>query len=271
MSISKWMVGGGKMGSAIVAGWLRRGADPDSIHIIELDPARRQEIAERYGITPAADIDQLSDKKLPSVIVLALKPSTVLDVLPLYQNYAQKGVLMISVAAGIRLSIFENGLGRRSPIIRAMPNTPAEIGRGTTVLCANSHVGVAHKTLSEELMRAIGTVYWVEDENLMDAVTAISGSGPAYLFLFAEYLAQAGMRAGLPADLADRLARETLAGASELLLTSAEAAAQLRENVTSTGGTTAAALSVLMANTGLRPLLEEAVAAAKARSQEMAK
>lgn len=271
MSISKWMVGGGKMGSAIVAGWLRRGADPASIHLIELNPMRRQEISDRYGITSAADIGQLSDKKQPSVIVLAVKPSTVLDVLPRYQNFAQNGVLMVSVAAGIRLSVFENGLGRGAPIIRAMPNTPAEIGRGTTVLCANSHVGAAHRTLSEELMRAIGNVYWVEDEHLMDAVTAVSGSGPAYLFLFAEYLTQAGVRAGLPADLADRLARETLAGASELLLTSAETAAQLRENVTSTGGTTAAALSVLMANTGLLPLLEEAVAAAKSRSQEIAK
>jgi pyrroline-5-carboxylate reductase len=158
---------------------------------------------------------------------------------------------------------------RSGAVVRAMPNTPAAIGRGITVAVARN-AGAAQRDLADRLLRATGTVEWVEDEALLDAVTAVSGSGPAYVFLLAEALAQAGVAAGLPPPLAEKLARETVAGAGELLHRSSLGAATLRENVTSPGGTTAAALAVLMRQNGLLPLLREAVAAATERSRELA-
>ena len=157
------------------------------------------------------------------------------------------------------------------PIVRAMPNTPAAIGRGMTVACANDAVGRARRALCGHLLEAVGAVAWIDDESLMDAVTAVSGSGPAYVFLLAECLAEAAEAAGLPAPLARRLAEETVAGAGALMAESADAAAALRRNVTSPGGTTEAALSVLMAADGLAPLMTRAVRAAANRSRTLAR
>jgi pyrroline-5-carboxylate reductase len=156
-------------------------------------------------------------------------------------------------------------------VVRAMPNTPAAIGRGITVAVAARNVSAAQRAVADALLRATGSVEWIDDENLMDAVTAVSGSGPAYIFLLAEELARAGVEAGLPEELATRLARETVAGSGELLHRSELASATLRQNVTSPGGTTAAALDVLMAKDGLQPLMIRAIAAATKRSKDLAK
>jgi pyrroline-5-carboxylate reductase len=171
--------------------------------------------------------------------------------------------------AGPKLGFLRSALGDLA-IVRAMPNTPAAIGRGITVGVPNARVTADQRALADTLLRAVGAVEWVDDEGLIDAVTAVSGSGPAYVFLLAESLARAGAAAGLPADLSARLARATVSGAGELLHQSALDAATLRQNVTSPGGTTAAALGVLMAESGLDPLLEKAVAAATKRSRELA-
>ena len=172
--------------------------------------------------------------------------------------------------AGKTLASIARGLPAQAAIIRTMPNTPAAIGRGITVAVGNARVKPAQRTLADRLLAAIGAVEWVDDERLLDAVTAVSGSGPAYVFLLAEALARAGSAAGLPADLAARLARATVAGSGELLNRSPLAAETLRQNVTSPGGTTAAALDVLMGADGLAPLMARAVAAATRRSRELA-
>ena len=185
-------------------------------------------------------------------------------------RWARPQTLFLSIVAGKTIGGIARHLGGEAAIIRCMPNTPAAIGRAITVACPNPCVATAQRALCEALLAAIGESAWVEDEALMDAVTAVSGSGPAYVFLLIEALAAAGARAGLPADLALRLARETVAGAGELARLSSEAPARLRENVTSPGGTTRAALDVLMAEPGLSELLDRAVAAATARSRELA-
>jgi pyrroline-5-carboxylate reductase len=176
------------------------------------------------------------------------------DAVPFYRRLARPGTVFLSIAAGTTIGFFEGQLGREAAIVRSMPNTPAAIGRGISVLCANG---------------AVGEVAWVEEEALLDPVTAVSGSGPAYVFLLVETLAQAGVEAGLPEDLAMRLARATVSGAGELVRRSEEAPATLRRHVTSPGGTTQAALEVLTADDGLQPLMTRAVAAAKRRSEEL--
>jgi len=178
--------------------------------------------------------------------------------------------VFLSIAAGRPIAYFEDRLGEDAAVVRTMPNTPAAIGRGITVACANRHVNGADRAICGDLLAAVGEVAWVDDEGLLDAVTATSGSGPAYVFLLIECLAAAGGAAGLPSDLAMRLARATVAGAGELAYQSEEAPSELRRNVTSPGGTTAAALSVLMADDGLGRLLTRAVAEATRRSRELA-
>jgi pyrroline-5-carboxylate reductase len=191
------------------------------------------------------------------------------EVVPPYARFA--GAVFLSIAAGKTLSFFAGQLGAAAAIVRAMPNTPAAVRRGITVCVANPLVDAPRRAACQTLLEAVGEVAWVEDEGLIDAVTAVSGSGPAYVFLLAETLAAAGAAAGLPPELATRLARATIAGSGELLRQSAETAAQLRINVTSPGGTTAAALAVLMdARAGFAPLLDRAVAAATRRGKELA-
>jgi pyrroline-5-carboxylate reductase len=261
------LVGCGKMGTAMLRGWLTAGV---ASRFLVVEPAgmppglgSQAEIA----CYPAAEA--LPTDLAPDAVVFAVKPQVVDAVLPGYRRWARPGTLFLSIVAGKTLA----GLGRHlgtAAIVRTMPNTPAAIGRGITVACANPLVSFDQRQFCDRLLAAIGESAWVEDEALIDAVTAVSGSGPAYVFLLIEALARAGETEGLPSELALRLARSTVAGSGELARISEESPAQLRENVTSPGGTTRAALDVLMATDGLEPLIERAVAAAAARSRELA-
>jgi pyrroline-5-carboxylate reductase len=260
------LVGAGKMGGAMLEGWLGLGMPAAQIVVVEPQPA--QEIGElatrgvRINPSPATVGDV-------SAIVVAIKPQVAPEVMPALAPYVGPSTVVVSIMAGRTLRFLEQALPPAA-IVRAMPNTPAAIGRGITVAVGNARVSASQRELVDALLSAVGMVEWTGDETLMDAVTALSGSGPAYVFLLAETMARAGAAAGLPAELADKLARATVAGSGELLHRSPLDAAILRQNVTSPGGTTAAALEVLMANDGLEPLLAKAIAAATARSRELA-
>jgi pyrroline-5-carboxylate reductase len=205
----------------------------------------------------------------PAVLLMAVKPQMMDAVFPPLGKLAGPRTLVLSIAAGRKIEGFERHLAQGVAVVRAMPNTPAAIGRGMTVCVANAHVTAEQRALCDELLGAVGEVAWVDDEAQIDAVTAVSGSGPAYVFLLAECLAEAGVAAGLSEPLAKELARATISGAGELLRQSDLEAAVLRQNVTSPGGTTAAALGVLMGPDGLRELMTRAVAAAAKRSREL--
>ena len=261
------LVGAGKMGGAMLDGWLRLGFTRERIVILEPRPSPDIEAVTKLGVRLNPPADAVREV---AFIVVAIKPQEAAAVVPTLKPLAGSGALVISIMAGKTLAFLQGALGADSAIVRAMPNTPAAIGRGITVGVPNAKVTANQKTLAHRLLSAIGAVEWVEDEALIDAVTAVSGSGPAYVFLLAESLARAGAAAGLPADLASRLARATVSGSGELLNQSSLDAATLRQNVTSPGGTTAAALGVLMAADGLDPLLEKAIAAATRRSRELA-
>jgi pyrroline-5-carboxylate reductase len=261
------LVGCGQMGSAMLRGWLAREAAARFVVIEPAGPPAIFAAAERVAWHRSAD--ELAGEMAPDAVVFAVKPQILDAVLPDYRRWVRPQTLFLSIVAGKTIAGIAGHLGAAS-IIRTMPNTPAAIGRAITVACANSAVQPAQRRLCEALLAAIGDSAWVADEALLDPVTAVSGSGPAYVFLLIEALAAAGERVGLPAELALRLARETVAGAGELARLSPEPPARLRENVTSPGGTTRAALDVLMAPDGLAPLLERAVAAATARSRELA-
>jgi pyrroline-5-carboxylate reductase len=262
------LVGCGKMGGALLAGWLEQGVDPMQVIVVEpaLDPSR---ISIPQGVQVVVNADEISGDVVPSVILLAVKPQAMGDVVPAYAKYAASGAVYLSIAAGTPISFFQNQFGDTAHIVRVMPNTPAAVGQGMSVLCANGNVSPVQKKLCGALLEAVGQTAWLEDENLMDAVTAVSGSGPAYVFLLIESLAEAGRKVGLPDSLAQQLALQTVAGSGELARQSEEAPAQLRINVTSPGGTTAAALDVLMANNGLQPIMDAAVAAAERRGKEL--
>ena len=257
------LVGAGKMGGAMLQGWLALGLDPKQIAIVEPKPSAEIAALRARGvrINPVSVDDA-------RVIIIAIKPQDAATVVPTLKLFAGAGTLAVSVMAGKTLGYLESALP--CAIVRAMPNTPAAIGRGITVAVPNAGVTQDQRALADVLLGAVGAVEWVADEALLDAVTAVSGSGPAYVFLLAESLARAGAAAGLPADLAARLARATVAGSGELLHQSPLDATTLRQNVTSPGGTTAAALGVLMAADGLDPLMERAIAAATRRSRELA-
>lgn len=264
------LVGAGRMGSALLRGWLERGvARPEDITVVEPDPAARQAVAV-LGVPAVADGGDALAGPPPALVLLAVKPQVMDEVASAYRRLAGEGSAFLSIAAGRTTASFRNLLGENAPVIRAMPNTPAQVGRGITVLFATARVDNAARALSERLMGAVGEVVWVGDEGLMDAVTALSGSGPAYVFYLIECLTVAGREAGLAEDLAQRLARATVAGAAELARLSPEMPSSLREQVTSPGGTTAAALEILMAEDGLEPLMVRAVAAAAERSRELA-
>jgi pyrroline-5-carboxylate reductase len=261
------LVGCGKMGSALLRGW-RAGKVADRFHVVE--PAGRPS-----GFSDAADIawhaepESLPEGLMPDAVVFAVKPQAVDAVVPFYRRWVAPQTLFLSIIAGKTIASLVRHLGP-APLVRTMPNTPATIGRGITVACAGRNVSEAQRGLCERLLAAVGESAWVADEALLDAVTAVSGSGPAYVFLLIEAMAAAGEAEGLPPDLALRLARATVAGAGELARVAAESPAQLRENVTSPGGTTRAALDVLMAEDGLERLLRRAIAAAAKRSRELA-
>jgi pyrroline-5-carboxylate reductase len=260
------LAGAGKMGGAMLAGWLAQGLDARNVAVIEPHPSDEISALAAKGIRLNPTPKEVG---AVATLVVALKPQMFREAGPMLQRYAGSSTLVVSIMAGTTIVSLEEGCGGR--VVRAMPNTPAAIGRGITVAVAAKNVSPDQRAVADALLRATGSVEWVDDEGLMDAVTAVSGSGPAYIFLLAEELARAGVEAGLPPELAARLARETVAGSGELLHRSDLASATLRENVTSPGGTTAAALEVLMGPDGMQSLLTRAVAAATKRSRELAK
>ena len=262
------LIGCGKMGGALLRGWLERGLAPDKVTVVEPGAGARAEVA-ALGVAAVAGLDEAEATPPPAFVVLAVKPQMMAGVLPSCRRFAAPGTAFLSIAAGTTIASFEAALGGGAAVIRVMPNTPAAVGRGMSVLCANPGVEETQKAVAGALMAAVGEVAWIDDEALMDAVTGVSGSGPAYVFLLIEALAEAGVEAGLPRDLAAQLARATVAGAGELARQSEESAAELRRNVTSPGGTTAAALEVLMASGGLCDLMKRAVAAAAKRGREL--
>jgi len=260
------LAGAGKMGGAMLSGWLAQGLDANHVGVIEPHPSDdiRALAAKGIGLNPS-----LKEIGAAATLVVALKPQMFREAGPMLKSFTGPATLVVSIMAGATIASIEQVCG--GMVVRAMPNTPAAIGRGITVAVAANRVSPAQRAIADALLRATGSVEWIDDEGLMDAVTAVSGSGPAYIFLLAEELARAGVEAGLPLALATRLARETVAGSGELLHRSELASATLRQNVTSPGGTTAAALEVLMGKDGMQSLLTRAVAAATRRSKELAK
>jgi pyrroline-5-carboxylate reductase len=259
------LAGAGKMGGAMLTGWLNAGVALSRIAVIEphLSEDLRKLAALDLRINPTTD-----EAGPLAALVVAVKPQSFGEAAALLKTFTQPSTLVVSIMAGVTIAKINAACG--GAVVRAMPNTPAAIGRGMTVAAPAPSVSAAQRAFADALLRSTGEVEWVDDEALMDAVTAVSGSGPAYIFLLAEELARAGIAAGLPAELATKIARETVSGAGELLHQSDLDAAILRKNVTSPGGTTAAALDVLMGKDGLEELMTRAVAAATKRSKELA-
>lgn len=266
------MLGAGKMGGALISGLVSRGVRPGDL--VVQDPAPPSEvlsILDAHGISRRSGDEPWSHAVPPAVIVAAVKPQIMDAAFPGVAALAGPETLTLSIAAGKTLASFESYLKPGAAVVRAMPNTPAAIGHGMTVCCANGAATPQQRDLAGQLMAAVGDVAWVDDEGLMNAVTAVSGSGPAYVFHMVECMAEAGTAAGLPSDLAMQLARSTVAGSGALLAQSDVSAGQLRSNVTSPGGTTAAALEVLMHQDAMRDLFKRAILAATRRGEELAK
>jgi pyrroline-5-carboxylate reductase len=253
------------MGSAMLAGWRERGLDLS----YAVDPAPDAGRNAGADVIVADDLASVPAGFAPAAVVLAVKPQNASDVLPAYARFAGSAVFL-SIMAGRTIGGIQALLGPNVAIVRAMPNTPAAVRQGVTVATASPSVTAAQRHLCEELLRAIGLVQWVDDEGLLDPVTAVSGSGPAYVFLLAELMEQAAIEQGIAPELARVLARQTVTGSGALLAASSESAAELRKAVTSPGGTTAAALQVLMATDAMPKALSEAIAAATRRSRELA-
>jgi pyrroline-5-carboxylate reductase len=263
------LAGAGNMGGAMLAGWLEGGLDPKRIVVQDPSPPPRiAELLARHGVKTVTTLSP--SQTPPAVLLMAVKPQIMDEVFPPLAKLAGPDTVVLSIAAGKTIAGFERHLPKGSAVVRSIPNTPASVGRGITVAAANAHVTQRQKALCNGLLAAIGEVAWVDDEALIDPVTAVSGSGPAYVFYLAECLAEAGVKAGLAPDLAAKLARWTVAGAGELLHRSDQPAGVLRQNVTSPNGTTFAALQVLMGEKGLQPIMTEAVIAATKRSKELA-
>jgi pyrroline-5-carboxylate reductase len=260
------LVGAGKMGAAMLEGWLARGLEPVKIAVLEPQPAAEITALQDRGLRLNPEPGAVGEV---AALVLAIKPQVAPDIVPDLRRFVGPATAVVSIMAGRTLRFLENALPGAA-VVRTMPNLAASIQRGITVAVPNARLSPAQRTLVHALLSAVGDVEWIEDEALMDPVVALSGSGPAYVFLLAEAMAHAGAAAGLPPALAAALARATVAGAGELLHRSALEAATLRQNVTSPGGTTAAALEVLMATDGLEPLMTRAIAAATRRSRELA-
>jgi pyrroline-5-carboxylate reductase len=258
------LAGAGRMGGALLRGWLAAGVAASSLAVREPHPS-----SDTAALLKSLDIGEIA--KLPlDVLVLAVKPQIMAQVLSELAPLAGPDTVIISIAAGRTVASIASHFPPNTAIVRAMPNLPAEIAEAITAAYPNGHVTPAQRSLCEALLRAVGELVWIEDERWIDAITAISGSGPAYIFYLAECLAEAGREAGLPQGVAMQLARATVTGAGELLRRSPLTLAQLRENVTSPGGTTAAGLSVLMGDDGLERLIQKTVAAAASRSRELA-
>jgi pyrroline-5-carboxylate reductase len=256
------------MGGALLSGWLAGGLPASSVFVQDPGPPPEiQAVLDKAGVASHPVLPPLD--RPPLVLLLAVKPQIMEDVLPPLGRLAGPETLVLSVAAGRTIASLARHFPGGTAIVRSIPNTPAAIGRGITVCVANAHVTPRQRALCDALLGAVGEVGWVDDEALIDVATAVSGSGPAYVFLLAEALAAAGVKAGLSQELARRLADATVSGAGELLHRSGEDPAVLRRNVTSPNGTTAAALAVLMGEGGFGPLLTAAVEAAARRSREL--
>ncbi len=264
------LVGCGKMGGALLERWLAYGLAARAVTVVEPQEDTAAALRERYNLTVIPALSKTMDP--PQAVVFAVKPQVMEEPLPDYASLgggAEAGPLFISIAAGRSIESMARHLGTDAAIVRAMPNTPAAIGHGMTVACASPTVSDPQRDLAAGLFTAAGAFTWVESEDLLDPVTAVSGSGPAYVFMMTECLAEAAIAAGLDKELAQQLARATVSGSGALLGQAEETAAELRKNVTSPGGTTEAALAVLMAKPGLQTLLTKAVAAATARARQL--
>ncbi len=267
-SISVCLIGAGNMGGAMLAGWLEGGLLPKQVTVV--DPSPREDITKKFTALGVSIQSAPPSGYQPDVLIIAVKPQMMDKVLPGLASMIGSNTVSVSVAAGTTIATIEKHLGQSS-IVRAMPNTPALLRRGITVGCPNDHVTDQQRQNVSKLLAAIGKVEWVDSEGQIDAVTAVSGSGPAYVFHLAEAMAAAGIAQGLSPELANKLARETIAGAGEMLSQLPDDASTLRENVTSPNGTTAAALAVMMSERGLMDLMARAIEAAYKRSQELAK
>jgi pyrroline-5-carboxylate reductase len=262
---SLMLAGAGKMGGALLRAWLDRGYDPRKISVIEPRPSR-----EVFELAGAKGFALGAPSRPPQVLVLAMKPQDLDEAAAGLAPYVTRDTLVVSILAGKSIANVAARLPLAKAIVRAMPNLPAAVGRGMAALAANAAATPDQRATAEALLAATGRVEWLAGEELIDAAAAVSGSGPAYVFYLAEALASAGAALGLPADIAARLARATVEGAGELLFQCpGSAVAELRENVTSRGGTTAAALEILMAQDGLLSLIERAAKAAKQRAEAL--
>ncbi|MFY0692322.1 MAG: pyrroline-5-carboxylate reductase [Paracoccaceae bacterium] len=256
------LLGCGKMGSALLAGWLERGVDPKAVTVLDPQPS---DWVRAQGVRLNTDPDTA-----PAIVLLAVKPQMMAEALPRLKALGSGSTVFLSIAAGTPISFFEEMLGAQTPIIRSMPNTPAAVGKGITAIIGNTAASQNDLALAEALLSAVGQTVRLDDESQIDAVTGVSGSGPAYVFHLIETLAAAGAAQGLPEEMAMKLAKATVAGAGQLAEQAEEDPAQLRVNVTSPGGTTAAALEVLMdPETGFPPLLARAVKAATERGRAL--
>lgn len=262
------LIGAGKMGFALLKGWAARGLSGDGVVVVEPDP--HPELAHLCAERGFALNGRLAGKARPQALVLAVKPQLLDSVAPSALEFIGEDTVVVSILAGKRVADIAARLGGARAIVRAMPNTAASVGQGVTGAFASVAISERQREAAHALLASVGMVEWVDSEEFIDAVTAISGSGPAYVFYFVEALAKAGTSVGLPSELAARIARETVVGAGELLRRSPDLSPEtLRRHVTSPGGTTAAALEILMAEGGLAPLIERAAAAAKRRAGEL--
>lgn len=269
MSVKVVLVGCGNMGYAMLAGWLKSGKlIAGEVFVIEPNAPLRER-AEKLGAAVAAEAAAMPADLTPNLLIFAVKPQVMRDVVPAYKRFAGKGATFLSIAAGTPIATFEELLGGSAAVVRCMPNTPAAIGKGMMVVVSNPHVSEGAKAFIADLLSASGEVATIDDEKLMDAVTAVSGSGPAYVFHFIEALTAAAEHAGLKPETARLLAMQTIYGAASLAAESREEPGVLRQQVTSPNGTTAAALGVLMGEGRLTSLVTEAVEAARLRSIEL--
>ena len=263
------LVGCGNMGQALLGGWLARGVDRKRIRVVDLE-AGAIGSAQSLNVFASTELSKVLEGFDVDLVVFAVKPQNLETLLPAYCELADGGAIFLSVAAGKLISFYEDILGKTVVLVRAMPNMPAAIHQGITALCPNSNVQSSQRKLVGDLMAAIGEIAWLEEEGLMDAVTAVSGSGPAYVFLLIEGLTEAGIEVGLEEELARQLAKATVAGAGAYAAQTEGDVAELRQQVTSPGGTTAAALEILMADDVFKSLLKQAVRAATDRGHKLA-
>jgi pyrroline-5-carboxylate reductase len=263
------LVGCGKMGGALLRGWLSRGVPGKDVFVIDPAPRDLEDVQAR-GVTVVTEFAKLPTGLRPGIVLLAIKPQFMDEALPTYRDFADQGAVFLSIAAGKTVAYLKDRLGPKAIVIRSMPNTPAAVGRGMSVLLRDPKVAPAMLELCGQLLSAVGEIGWIDEEDQINAVTAVSGGGPAYVFLLIECLAEAAKQMGLPPELCMKLARATVTGSGELAHQSTESATKLREAVMSPKGTTLEAINVLMAPDGLQPLMNKAIAAATRRGREIA-